>query len=150
MTRKLIGVGAAVGAAMAVFGAGVAHADSDLTGMTYSEASSTIQSQGLTGRVSARVGDRLSQDECIVTGSIKSAQPARGFSSKGPSSVVLISLDCNGNVATATNPGYSAATPQGREAKRKAWLATEDGHAWCAQALIEHPEWGHVPGCTYD
>jgi hypothetical protein len=146
MMKTLMVMAAAVGAATTVFGAGVADAEQNLTGMKYSEALSTIQSRGLTAQVSARVGDRLAEGDCIVTGSTKSALPARGFSSQGPSAIVLVSLDCNGLVASATNPGYSAASPEGRaalkEQKKQEWLATAEGQEWCVTTAKQHDDWG--------
>jgi hypothetical protein len=150
MTKKFMVLAAAVGAASAMFGTGVASADQDLTGMTYSEASSAIQQMGATPQVSARVGDRLSQGDCIVTGHTKSAVPPHGFRGAG-SNVVLVALDCNGNVASATNPGYSAGSPQGRELIKQQqvneWKATDEGQAWCRSAEQQHPDWGQIPGC---
>jgi hypothetical protein len=150
MSNKFMVLAATVGAASAMFGAGVASADPDMTGMTYSEAVSTIQQMGATAQVSARVGDRLSEGDCLVTGHTKSAVPPRGFDGAG-ANVVLVALDCNGNVASATNPGYSAASPEGRKLKEdqanKAWLATDDGQAYCQKAEKQHPEWGKIPGC---
>jgi hypothetical protein len=113
MSKKFMVLVAIVGGASAMFGTGVASADTDLTGMKYSEAVSTIQQMGLTAKVSARVGDRLSEDDCVVTGATKTASPPRGFNGAG-STFILVALDCNGNVASATNPGYSAGSPQGR------------------------------------
>jgi hypothetical protein len=150
MTKKLMVLAAAVGTASAMFGAGVASALPDLTGMTYSEAASAIQQTGASAQVSARVGDRLSEGDCLVTGSTKSATPPNGFAGAG-SNVVLVALDCNGNVASANSPGYSAASPQGRKAiqeqRSKEWRASETGQAWCRTAEKTHPEWGQLPGC---
>jgi hypothetical protein len=149
MTMKFM-LAAAAGAATAVLSAGVAHADPNTVGQTWADARAAIQNAGLQGQVSARVGDRLSEDQCIVTGQTKSAKPARGFG-PGSSSVVLVALDCNGSVASATNPGYSAGSPQGRELikarQTQEWLKTDDGQAWCKQRSQIHPDWAAVPGC---
>ena len=51
---------------MALFGTGVAAAD-DYAGQTYADASSAASDAGLTVVVAGRVGDKLSQDECLVT-----------------------------------------------------------------------------------
>jgi hypothetical protein len=143
MTKTLMVMAAAVGTATAVFGAGVAHAEQNLTGMKYSDAQSTLKSQGLTAQVSARVGDRLSEGDCLVTGLTKSATPDGGFHVRG--AIVLVALDCNGVVATAGNPGYSAASPEGRaavkEQQKQEWLKTPDGQQWCVTAAKEHPDW---------
>ena len=150
MTGKLIVLAAAAGAVSAMFGAGVANAEPDLTGMTYSDAKTTIQNMGATPQVSARVGDRLSENDCLVTGHTRSAKPPHGFPGAG-TNIVLVALDCNGNVASATNPGYSAGSPEGRavvkEQQKKEWMATDDGQAWCVKAEKQHPDWGSIPGC---
>jgi hypothetical protein len=150
MAGKFIVVAAAVGAASAIFGAGVASAEPDLTGMTYTDAKSAIQNMGATAQVSARVGDRLSEGDCLVTGHTRSAVPPQGFPGAG-SNIVRVALDCNGDVASATNPGYSAASPEGRavikEQQKREWLASDDGQAYCAKAEKQHPEWGQIPGC---
>jgi hypothetical protein len=150
MAKKLIVVAAAVGAATAMFGVGVASAGPDVSGMKYSDAKTQIQQSGLTAQVSARVGDRLSEADCIVTNATRSAAPDNGFGSGG-NSLVLVALDCNGVPASATNPGYSAASTEGRKAVKKEqntkWLATDEGQAWCHTALKMHPDWGSIPGC---
>jgi hypothetical protein len=151
MAKKLMVVAAAVGAATAMFGVGVASAGPDVAGLKYSDAKTQIQQAGLTAQVSARVGDRLTEDDCIVTNATRSAKPDPGFGSGGDS-IMLIALDCNGVVASATNPGYSAASPEGREAVRQkkliAWRQTDEGQMACRQAENQHPEWGNIPGCN--
>jgi hypothetical protein len=143
MMKTLMAMAAAVGATTAMFGVGVAHAEQDITGWKYSDAQASLKSQGLTAQVSARVGDRLQQADCLVTSFTKSAKPDGGFHGKGQ--IVLIALDCNGIVASATNPGYSAASPEGRAAAKKQqneeWMKTPEGQQWCATATKEHPDW---------
>ena len=51
---------------MALFGTGVAAAD-DYAGQTYADASSAASDAGQTVVVAGRVGDKLEQDDCIVT-----------------------------------------------------------------------------------
>jgi hypothetical protein len=151
---KKLGVVVAAGAGAAVLGAGVAAAEPDVTGMKYSEASAKLQSWGITSQVSSRVGDRLAEGDCLVTGHTKSALPARGFTLEGPSVVVLVSLDCNGIPASSSKPGYSAASPEGRaaiqEQKKMEWLATDEGQAYCEKAERQHPDWAPIPGCHQD
>jgi hypothetical protein len=146
MTKKLMVLAAAVGAAATVFGAGVASADQNYNGMKYSEALSKIKAAGATAKVSARVGDQLNEGDCLVKSYTKSALPARGFTMKGPSSIVLVALDCNGGVASPGKPGLSAASPEGRKAvelkKKMEWLATPDGQVYCVKAVKDHPDWG--------
>jgi hypothetical protein len=144
MIRKVIVAAGAVGAAIALFGVGVAQADPNTVGKTWADAKSAIQSAGLQGQVSTRVGDRLPEDQCIVTSQTKTAKPPAGFT-KSASSIILVSLDCNGDVASASNPGYSAASPEAqkmlKEKQNREWLGTDDGQAWCHTAAKEHPDW---------
>ena len=117
--KKLIVLGTgSVGtaaAAMALFGTGIAAAD-DYAGQTYADASSAASDAGQTVVVASRVGDWLAQDDCIVT----SSQPApfiHGDDFAHVSDTVQFNLNCEGAVATATSPGASVASPEGRAAK---------------------------------
>lgn len=107
-----VGAGAVVSAALV--GAGVAVAAPDVVGHTYSDAASAIQDSGSSPKIAVTVGSRLSQGDCIVT----NAWNAPTFDYTG--SVVMVSLNCDGGHATATNPGASVASPVGREAKAAA------------------------------
>ncbi len=60
------GSAVAASALMALFGTGVAAAD-DYAGQTYADASSAASDAGLTVVVAGRVGDKVAQDECLVT-----------------------------------------------------------------------------------
>jgi hypothetical protein len=116
----VLSAGSAVAATglMALFGAGVASAD-DYAGQTYADASSAASSAGQTVVVAARVGDKLSQDECLVTRS-QTAPFADADDGSHVSNQVQFYLNCNGGYATANNPGASAGSPEGREAKAAA------------------------------
>ncbi|HKP43194.1 hypothetical protein [Mycobacterium sp.] len=115
-----LGAGAAIAASacMALFGSGVAAAD-NYAGQTYADASQAASEAGQTVVVASRVGDKLSQDECIVTSS-SSAPFLHGDDFAHVSDTLLFNLNCNGGYATATNPGASVASPEGREAKAAA------------------------------
>jgi hypothetical protein len=122
--KKLIvhGIGAvgAAAAAVAMFGTGIAAAD-DYAGQTYADASSAASDAGQTVVVANRVGDKLPQDECIVTRSwdapfVRDVEGSFGHASDE----VELSLNCNGGYATAAKPGNSLASPEGREAKAAA------------------------------
>ena len=116
----VLGAGSAVAASacMALFGTGVAAAD-DFAGMTYAEAQEEAGSTTLV--VAGRVGDKLDQDDCIVTRS-QTAPFMRDIGGEfgHADGEVLVSLNCNGGHATATNPGASVASPAGRESKAAA------------------------------
>jgi hypothetical protein len=120
--KKLIVLGSgtvgALAAATALFGTGVAAADS-YAGQTYSDASSAAGDAGQTVVVAARVGDQLDQGDCIVTRS-QTAPFASANDGAHVSNTVQFYLNCNGGVATATNPGASVASPEGRAAKAAA------------------------------
>jgi hypothetical protein len=120
--KKLIvfGAGSAVAAAAAssiLFGAGVAAAAPDVAGETYEDAVEAIEDEGGTAVVAARVGDKLSQDECIVTHAWDASFLRIDSAAEDE---VMLSLNCSGEYATATNPGPSVGSPVGREAKSQA------------------------------
>ena len=122
MNKQLVfGAGSAVVASvcMALFGTGIAAAD-DFAGMTFGEAQEEAGG-GTTLVVAGRVGDKLDQDDCIVTRS-QTAPFLRdaGDEFTHAQGEVLVSLNCNGGHATATNPGASVASPEGRESKAAA------------------------------
>jgi hypothetical protein len=116
----VLSAGSAVAASafMALFGTGVAAAD-DFAGQTYADAASAASDAGLSVTVAARVGDKLSQDECLVTRS-QTAPFADADDGSHYSGQVQFYLNCNGGYATANNPGASVASPEGREAKAAA------------------------------
>ena len=157
-TMAMVLSAAAGAAAAGIFGAGVAHSAPDVNGMTWSEASAKLDSWGMKAQVSTRVGDRLDEGECIVTSSTMSAKAARGFTEDGPSNTVLVSLDCNGSVASATKPGYSAASPEGRKALEKAleavqareYYKTEEGQAYCRKYEKTYPDRPPLKGCNLE
>ena len=104
---------------MALFGTGVAAAD-DYAGQTYADASSAASDAGQTVVVAGRVGDKLAQDDCIVTRSQTAPFASANDGAHVQPSQVQFYLNCNGGYATATNPGASLASPEGREAKAAA------------------------------
>ena len=107
---------------MTFLGAGVAAAD-EYDGETYADAAAAISDAGGTAIVATRVGDKLPQDECIVTDSaeVSFVRPMTDdVYFEGSSDEVRLSLNCAGGFATATSPGASLASPMGREAKAAA------------------------------
>ena len=130
MKKSLVlsaGSAVAASALMALFGTGVAAAD-DYAGQTYSDASSAASDAGLDVIVASRVGDKLSQDDCIVTRS-QTAPFSDADDGAHYESQVQFYLNCNGGYATATNPGASVASPAGREAKAAAEEAAAEEEA---------------------
>jgi hypothetical protein len=119
--KLLVGAVSAVGAvaaSMAVFGTGVAAAD-DYAGQTYADASSALSDDGLKGVIATRIGDAKPDDECIVTHS-EQAHWLKGDDFAPVTDTVLLYLNCNATVASATTPGNSAASPEGRAALKEA------------------------------
>jgi len=117
----------AASALTALFGTGVAAAD-DYAGQTYADASSAASDAGETVVVAGRVGDKLEQDECLVTRS-QTAPFASANDGAHYDGQVQFYLNCNGGYATATNPGASLASPAGREAKAAADEAAAEEEA---------------------
>lgn len=112
------GAGAAIAASAAVttalLGAGVAGADPNLVGYTYSDVAGAIENAGGTAKVAAKVGSQLEEGDCIVTNTWN----APSFDHTG--GVIMVSLNCDGDHATAEHPGASVASPAGRQAKAAA------------------------------
>jgi pyruvate/2-oxoglutarate dehydrogenase complex dihydrolipoamide acyltransferase (E2) component len=125
------GTAVAASAMMALFGTGVAAAD-DYAGQTYADASSAASDAGLSVVVASRVGDKLSQDECLVTRS-QTAPFADADDGTHVDGQVQFYLNCNGGFATATKPGASLASPEGRQAKAAADQAAAEEEAQLAQ-----------------
>jgi hypothetical protein len=120
---KKVGIYAAtaVGAtavSMVFVGSGVAAAD-DYSGQTYGDASSAISDAGKKAVIASRAGDTLTDDKCVVTHS-ESAPWIKGDDFAPVTDTVLLNLNCNASVASATEPGNSAASPEGRAAKAAA------------------------------
>jgi hypothetical protein len=119
--KKLIvlGAGAVATAATsaALFGAGTAAAAPDVVGMKYSDAKKEIQDAGGRAVIATRVGDKLSEGNCIVTNVWDSSFMRI---TKADRDEMSVALNCAGEYATATNPGASVASPLGSAAKSKA------------------------------
>ena len=107
-------------AALALAGSGVAVADSstDVTGQKYSDAQSALSGAGLTPVVESTIGDQKAWPDCIVTRAQKrTVQPPENTSGSATNQM-LVSLNCDAPVASATVPGNSAASPEGRAAAK--------------------------------
>jgi beta-lactam-binding protein with PASTA domain len=120
--KKLITLAAgAVGVtavSMVMFATGVAAAD-DYAGQTYADATKALSDAKLKGVIASRFGDALPDDQCVVTHSEK-ASWIKGDKFAAVTDTVLLHLNCNATVASATTPGNSAASPEGRAALQKA------------------------------
>ena len=117
----------ATAVSMAFLGTGVAAAD-DYAGQTYADASEAISQAGQKAVISTRAGDALADDDCVVTSS-ESAPWLKGDDFAPVTDTVLVNLNCNATVASATKSGNSAASPEGRAALKEAKAAKEDKSA---------------------
>ncbi len=119
--KKLIVVGSGALGALAVsalVGGGVAAAD-DYSGQKYSDASSAAKDAGQTVVIAARIGDKLAEGDCIVERS-QTAPFSSANDGKHVDKTVQFYLNCNGGYATATTPGTSLGSQEGRAAKAAA------------------------------
>jgi hypothetical protein len=121
-------VGSAVPVAM--LGTGVAAAD-DYAGQSYADASSAISDAGQKAVIATRAGDSLPDDKCVVTHS-EQAPWIKGDDFSPVTDTVLLFLNCNAGVASATTPGNSAASPEGRAAIQAAKEQAEQDQATAA------------------
>ncbi len=127
ITRICSFLGASVAIpALALAGSGVAVASSspDVTGQKYSDAQSAISGAGFTPVVESTVGDQKAWPDCVVTRTQqRTVQPPEN-SSGSATNQLLVSLNCDAGVASATKPGPSAASPQGKAAAAAAASAS--------------------------
>jgi hypothetical protein len=118
----VFGAGSAIVAAAAVstalLGAGSAAAApsaADVVGQKYSDAADAISQGGGSAIVATTVGDKVGQDDCLVTNAAVAPFLRDGGAYAKDSGEVMLSLNCNAGVASATTPGNSAASPMGRK-----------------------------------
>lgn len=110
---------ATLASALILMSNGQADAAPNVTGQTYADASSALSGAGFKAVVAATVGDRLSKNDCLVVNQRNESVAQRGSHSTAGTTVAL-SLNCDNQQASATKPGFSAASPQGRAAKAAA------------------------------
>jgi hypothetical protein len=103
-------------AALAISGSGVASAAPDVTGQKYSDAESSLSSAGFKPVVVATVGDQKAWPDCVVTRTQKRTVQPPANSSGSATNEMLVSLNCDAGIASATSPGNSAASPEGKAA----------------------------------
>jgi len=122
---SLLGAGVA-GAVFALAGSGVAVAGSapDVTGQKYSDAQSAISGAGMTSVVSTTVGDQTAWPDCVVTRAQQRTVQPPPDSSGSATTQMLVSLNCEAPIASATKPGNPAASPEGKAAVAAAAAAS--------------------------
>ena len=111
-----VGGAAAAFAALAMSGSGVATAAPDVTGQKYSDAQSALSSAGFKPVVETTFGDQKSWPDCIVTRTQQRTVKPPANSGGSATKEMLVSLNCDAGVASATTPGNSAASPEGKAA----------------------------------
>jgi hypothetical protein len=109
---------AVLGVSIAIMSAGLASAD-DFTGSTYSDARATAAQKNAEPVIATVNGDKLAIDDCIVTSWRQSMFLDTSQNGAGRTNEILFNLNCNALVASAGVPGNSAATPEGRAAKKE-------------------------------
>ena len=126
-------------AAVALFAAGTAHADSEYVGQTYAQAQQTIQQAGGTDTVASVVGDQLPTTQCRVTGSRTAG--VLDSHGNGATGRILLDLNCNADLSGSGTAGNPAATPQDQQdqqAQQQAQAQQNEG-----DELLQS---GNVPG----
>lgn len=118
-SKTLRGAAIASAAVVAVLvAAGPAQAASSPTvvGQKYSDAKGALAGAGYTIVVSTTVGDELVRDDCVVTHQQDRTVPPPENTGASATKQTLLSLNCDAAVASATKPGNSLASPEGRAA----------------------------------
>ena len=140
-----VGAAAAAMSALGLFGAGTASAVPEVEGMTYEDAVAAIEEDGGIPKIAVTFGDRQdAMGACLVTRAVDGSfmRPIPDDVYFGPDEGdVLLTLNCNRGVATATTPGASAASVSGRE-----FQAAAEEAAAAQSAEAELAEAGELPG----
>ena len=113
-----------------IFGQGIAAAD-DYAGQKYSDVTSKLSDASLKGVIATRTGDVTDDSDCIVTSSEK-APWIKGDSFAPVTDTVLLNLNCYATVASATQAGNSAGSPEGRAAIAAAQQQAQQDQAQAA------------------
>ncbi len=148
-SREIVGV-AAIGV-LGFFGTGVASAAPDVEGMTEEDAVAAIEEDGGIPKTAVTFGDRQdAMGACLVTRVTDASyiRPIPGDVYYGQDEgEVMLTLNCNRGVATATTPGASAASVSGRAFQAAAEeAAAEEAAAAADSEEGELAEAGEVPG----
>ena len=145
ISASTVGAAAVAAGALGLFGAGIASAAPDVVGMTYGDAVSAIEDErqhcedlrhrrrppGRDGRLPCHQRHR-----CAVR-----ARHAAGEFGHADGEV-LLALNCNRGAATATTPGASLASPEGRDFQ----AAAEEAAAAQQNEQDELAQAGETPG----
>jgi hypothetical protein len=113
--------------ALAISGSAEACAATDVTGQKYSDAQSALSSAGFKPVVVSTVGDQKAWADCVVTRTQKRTVQPPADSSGSATNEMLVSLNCDAGIASATSPGNSAASPEGKAAAAAAAQQSSGG-----------------------
>jgi hypothetical protein len=116
-----LGIPAAMVAAVFVDeGAAQAASSPNVVGQKYGDAASALSGAGYTVVVSTTVGDRQAWPACVVVNQQVRTVSAPENTGGSATNQMLVSLNCDAPVASATSPGNSLASPAGRAAAASA------------------------------
>ena len=117
-THFVVGACAVVVGTAAITGTPTAAAATSpqVVGKKYSDASTAISGAGLKAVVTTTVGDQKAWSDCVVTRQQDRVVQPPPNTSGSNTTEVLVSLDCDPTEASATVPGWSAGSPEGRAA----------------------------------
>ena len=135
----LAGAATSVALAFAVCAPGIAPAwaalaPPNVVGQNYSDAVSALSGAGFTPVVGTAFGDRRQRGDCIVVGEVARSVPPPTSGNSSRTGQVLVSLNCEAGVASATEPGNSLASPEGRKAAQEAQAAAQAAQAAAQRA----------------
>lgn len=116
-----------------------ASASPSVVGKKYSDASTSLSGAGFKPVVSTTVGDEKSWSDCVVTNQVDRTLAPPPNSNGTATKEVLLSLNCDAAVASATSAGNSAASPQGVAAVAAAKAAAAKAAAAKAAAAKAAP-----------
>jgi hypothetical protein len=106
-----------------VLGSAVAHAAGsppNVTGQKYGAATSVISGAGLRPVVSTTIGDQKAWSDCLVANEQERTVAPPPNSAAPATTELLVALNCDSTAASATSPGYSAASPESKAIKAAA------------------------------
>ncbi|CAN5525812.1 hypothetical protein BH09ACT8_BH09ACT8_50590 [soil metagenome] len=118
-----LGAGAIATALSVSAGVAAAGPGPDVVGQKYSDAQSALSAVGFSSVVSTTVGDRQAWPDCVVDSQVSRNIPPQENSGASATNQMLVSLNCDAAVASATSPGNSLESPQGRAAAAAAAAA---------------------------
>lgn len=135
MAKLAVTTALAAAVAAAMLSQPVAHADalSDVTGKYYGQAKQVLSNAGLTPIVVTRVGDQVTDDNCVID-RIQNADFVNG-TGKAATKTVDVYLNCYANVASPQQSGYSRQSPLGKAAYDAQQQAAAQQQAEAEQAI---------------